>query len=89
MVATFSRRHVVYFRGMLSYVGENAPQIVPRMTLNEFHAGSLATRLLANLALEPENKAGILYVERKVLAMASKDPSIANIACNGIFNRWA
>ena len=45
MVATFSRRHVVYFRGMLSYVGENAPQIVPRMTLDEFHAG-LLTRLL-------------------------------------------
>ena len=45
MGATFSRRHVVYFRGMLGYVGENAAQIVPCMTLNESHAGSLA-RLL-------------------------------------------
>ena len=29
---------------MLGYLGENSTQIVPRMTLNEFHAGSL-TRL--------------------------------------------
>ncbi|KAL9181456.1 hypothetical protein ACHAXT_010261 [Thalassiosira profunda] len=50
-------------------------------------AGPLATRLLANLALVPENKAGIMYVERKVLAMSSKDPAIANVACNGVFNR--
>ena len=50
-------------------------------------SGSLAVRLLSNLALVPENKPGILYVERKLISMAGKDPNIANIACNGIFNR--
>merc|ERR1719203_1050726 len=49
-------------------------------------AGPLAVRLLSNLALVPENK-GMLYVERKLIAMSGKDPHIANIACNGIFNR--
>ncbi|KAL7543452.1 hypothetical protein ACHAXR_012727, partial [Thalassiosira sp. AJA248-18] len=50
-------------------------------------AGPLAVRLLSNLALVPENKPGILYMERKLIAMSGKDPHIANIACNGIFNR--
>jgi len=50
-------------------------------------SGPLAVRLLSNLALVPENKPGILYVERKLIAMSGKDPHIANIACNGIFNR--
>ena len=45
MTAAFSRRHVVYFRGMLGYLGENSTQIVPRMALNEFHAGSLTRPL--------------------------------------------
>ena len=49
-------------------------------------AGPLAARLLSNLALVPGNK-GILYVERKLIAMSAKDPRIANIAFNGIFNR--
>ena len=44
-MATFSRNRVVYFRGMLSHIGEKSSQIVPRMTLDEFHAG-LLTRLL-------------------------------------------
>mmetsp|Transcript_24486 Transcript_24486/g.52762 ORF Transcript_24486/g.52762 Transcript_24486/m.52762 type:complete len:607 (+) Transcript_24486:29-1849(+) len=50
-------------------------------------AGSLAVRLLSNLALIPENRTGILYVERKLVSMSGKDPHIAKIACNGIFNR--
>eukprot|EP00585_Thalassiosira_rotula_P007098 CAMPEP_0196159210 /NCGR_PEP_ID=MMETSP0910-20130528/46207_1 /TAXON_ID=49265 /ORGANISM="Thalassiosira rotula, Strain GSO102" /LENGTH=590 /DNA_ID=CAMNT_0041424127 /DNA_START=209 /DNA_END=1981 /DNA_ORIENTATION=- len=50
-------------------------------------SGPLAVRLLSNLALVSENKPGILYVERKLIAMSGKDPHIANIACNGIFNR--
>ena len=50
-------------------------------------AGHLAVRLLSNLALIPENKAGIQYVERKLISMSGKDLSIAKIACNGIFNR--
>lgn len=49
-------------------------------------AGPLAARLLSNLALVPGNK-GMLYVERKLISMSAKDPRIANIACNGIFNR--
>ena len=47
-------------------------------------AGSLAVRLLSNLALVPENKAGILYVERKLIAKSATDPGIAQLACNGI-----
>jgi hypothetical protein len=50
-------------------------------------AGQLAVRLLSNLALIPENKSGIRYVERKLISMSGKDPHIAKIACNGIFNR--
>ncbi len=50
-------------------------------------AGSLAIRLLANLALIPDNKIGLRYVERKLIYMAAKDPNMAKIACNGIFNR--
>lgn len=50
-------------------------------------AGPLATQLLSNLAVVPENKAGILYVERKLISMSGKDPHVANVACNGIFNR--
>lgn len=50
-------------------------------------AASLAVRLLSNLALVPENKAGMLYVETKLITMSGKDPHIANIACNGILNR--
>jgi hypothetical protein len=45
-------------------------------------AGQLATQLLANLAVVPENRAGIMYVERKLISMASKDPHIARVACN-------
>ncbi|KAL7469444.1 hypothetical protein ACHAXS_009692 [Conticribra weissflogii] len=50
-------------------------------------AATLASQLLANLAAVPENKAGILYVERKLISLCGKDPHIANAACNGIFNR--
>jgi hypothetical protein len=50
-------------------------------------AGQLAVRLLSNLALIPENNAGIRYVERKLISMSVMDPHIAKIACNGIFNR--
>mmetsp|Transcript_484 Transcript_484/g.971 ORF Transcript_484/g.971 Transcript_484/m.971 type:complete len:628 (+) Transcript_484:31-1914(+) len=50
-------------------------------------SGTLASQLLANLAAVPENKAGILYVERKLISLCGKDPHIANAACNGIFNR--
>ena len=54
--------------------------------LSSSSGGPLAARLLSNLALVPGNK-GMLYVERKLIAMSAKDPRIANIACNGIFNR--
>jgi len=50
-------------------------------------AGHLAVRLLSNLALISENKAGLQYVERKLISQSGKDPNIAKIACNGIFNR--
>ncbi|KAL7516504.1 hypothetical protein ACHAWX_001514 [Stephanocyclus meneghinianus] len=50
-------------------------------------AGSLAAQLLSNLASLPENKAGILYVERKLISVSARDPHVANVACNSIFNR--
>ncbi|KAL3762958.1 hypothetical protein ACHAWU_001105 [Discostella pseudostelligera] len=49
--------------------------------------GSLAVRLLSNLALIPDNKSGLRYVERKLISMSGKDPNIAKIAFNGILNR--
>jgi hypothetical protein len=50
-------------------------------------AGSLAAQLLSNMATVPENKAGILYCERKLINVSSMNSEVANIACNGIFNR--
>ena len=50
-------------------------------------AGAAAVRLLSNLAQVPENKAGVLYVERKLIRKAGSDPHIAKLACNGIFNK--
>ena len=50
-------------------------------------AGVAAVRLLSNLAQVPENKAGILYVERKLIRKSGSDPHIAKLACNGIFNK--
>ncbi|KAL3795633.1 hypothetical protein HJC23_002040 [Cyclotella cryptica] len=50
-------------------------------------AASLAAQLLSNLVTVPENKAGILYVERKLISVSAKDPHVANVACNSIFNR--
>jgi hypothetical protein len=50
-------------------------------------AGAAAVRLLSNLAQVPENKAGILYVERKLIRKAGSDPHIAKLACNGVFDR--
>lgn len=50
-------------------------------------AGLLAAQLLSNMATVPENKAGILYVERKLITMSASNPEVSNVACNGIFNR--
>ena len=50
-------------------------------------AGSLAAQLLANMATAPENKAGILYCERKLISISAVNPSISAVVCNGIFSR--
>jgi hypothetical protein len=50
-------------------------------------AGSLATQLLSNMATVPENKTGILYCERKLISVSAMNSEVANVACNGIFNR--
>ena len=50
-------------------------------------AGSLASQLLANMATVPENKAGILYCERKLISVSAMSSDVANVACNSIFNR--
>lgn len=50
-------------------------------------AGSLAVRLISNLAQVPENKAGVRYVERKLMSKASTDAHIGKLAFNGIFNK--
>jgi hypothetical protein len=50
-------------------------------------AGSLASQLLANMATVPENRAGILYCERKLMSVSAMNADVANVACNSIFNR--
>lgn len=50
-------------------------------------AGSLAAQLLANMATAPENKAGILYCERKLISISAVNPSISAVVCNGILSR--
>jgi len=47
-------------------------------------ASQLASRLLANLALVPENRVGMLYIEKKILELSCLD---AHVACNGILNQ--
>mmetsp|Transcript_31722 Transcript_31722/g.94929 ORF Transcript_31722/g.94929 Transcript_31722/m.94929 type:complete len:557 (-) Transcript_31722:611-2281(-) len=49
-------------------------------------ASQLAAKLLANLATAPENRDGMLYVEAKALQASSRNPQVANVVCNGIFN---
>ncbi|KAL7445121.1 hypothetical protein ACHAXM_011849 [Skeletonema potamos] len=51
--------------------------------------GEVALRLLSNLAAVPQNRTGIVYVERKLLSLACKDANIARIACSGIFNQYS
>ena len=50
-------------------------------------AGSLASQLLANMATVPENRAGILYCERKLISVSAMSSDVANVACNSIFSR--
>lgn len=49
-------------------------------------ASQLAAKLLANLATAPENRDGMLYVEAKALQASSRNPQVANVVCNGVFN---
>jgi hypothetical protein len=72
------RMNIRLYDGLISMVSTNS---------GRGDAGHLAVRLLSNLALIPGNKAGIQYVERKLILQSGKDPNIAKIACNGIFNR--
>ena len=51
--------------------------------------GEMAMRLLSNLAAVPQNRTGILYVERKLLSLASKDANISRFACSGIFSQYS
>ena len=55
---------------------------------NRGDGGGVAMRLLRSLAAVPQNRTGILYVERKLLLLAGKDPQIASVACSGIFNQY-
>lgn len=54
---------------------------------NRGDGGGVAMRVLTNLAAVPQNRTGILYVERKLLSLAGKDPHIARVACSGILNK--
>ncbi len=56
---------------------------------NKGDGSEVAMRLLSNLAAVPQNRTGILYVERKLLSLAAKDANIARIACSGIFNQYS
>lgn len=56
---------------------------------NKSDGSEVAMRLLSNLAAVPQNRTGMLYVERKLLSLAGKDANIARIACSGIFNQYS
>jgi len=56
---------------------------------NKGDSGEVAMRLLSNLAAVPQNRTGMLYMERKLLSLASKDANISRIACSGIFNQYS
>eukprot|EP01082_Thalassiosira_pseudonana_P000584 g1467.t1 g1467 contig10:2152086-2153849(+) len=73
MTSSFRRMNVRLYDSLLSMISTKS---------GRGDAGQLATQLLANLAVVPENRAGIMYVERKLISMASKDPHIARVACN-------
>jgi hypothetical protein len=77
-ISSSRRMNVRLYDSLLSMVSSSSGKGDP---------GSLALRLLSNLALIPDNKTGLRYVERKLISMTARDPNMAKIACNGIFNR--
>ena len=46
----------------------------------------LAGMLLSNLAVAPENRIGMMYVEGRIVDAAGRDSSVANGMCNGVLN---
>jgi len=46
----------------------------------------LAGMLLSNLAVAPENRIGMMYVEGRVVDAAGRDANVANSVCNGVLN---
>ena len=50
-------------------------------------ASQVAGKVLVNLALVPENRQGLMYVQGKLLRLASKDTNIANITYNSILTQ--
>lgn len=78
---TSSRRlNVRLFDSLISMIGSSS---------NRGDGGQVAMRLLTNLATVPQNRAGILYVERKLLSLAGKDANISRLACSGIFSQYS
>jgi hypothetical protein len=61
------------------------PMIGTKVGRND--APTLAGKLLANLAMVPENAIGIRYVEGRLIENASRDAQVSNLVCNGILNQ--
>ena len=74
------RMNVRLYDSLMSMIGSSS---------NRGDGSEVAMRLLANLAAVPQNRIGIVYVERKLLSLAGKDANIARIACSGIFNQYS
>lgn len=78
--ASSRRLNVRLYDSLISMIGSSS---------NRGDGGQVAMRLLTNLASVQQNRAGILYVERKLLSLAGKDANISRLACSGIFSQYS
>lgn len=75
MVQTTKQHNARLYESLLSMI---------RTKVGRNDASTLACQLLANLVMVPENLAGIMYIERRLINVASYDPNVANLLCNGV-----
>jgi hypothetical protein len=59
------------------------PVLVAQSGRNE--APILASQLLRELSKAEENKLGLMYIQERVIALASKDPRVAHLAFNNLY----
>jgi len=61
--------------------------LVPALTttVGRNDAPNLASELLGQLAKAKENRIGLLYVQSRLLKLASRDPRVAQLACHQLY----